>query len=74
MIGICAVAASDFDGARHLPSVHYRQVHVEQHDVGAFRPRAVDGALAVRRQDHVVAAPLEPARQEIPDLLVILDE
>ena len=54
-----------FKGAGDGPSVHDRQVHVEQDDVRPLARGLVDRLLSVGREDHVEAAPLEPPRQKV---------
>ncbi len=69
-----AGVAAGFEGAGGRPTVEHRQVHVEKDHVGLGGAGLLNARLAVMRQHHLVAAALEAPGQEVPDLLVVLDQ
>ncbi len=69
-----AGVAAGLEGAGGRPTVEHRQVHVEKDHIGLGGAGLLNARLAVMRQHHLVAAALEAPGQEVPDLLVVLDQ
>ena len=82
LVGIGGDEADDRDGAgeivvlqrpRHAPFFAAAKLRLEQDHVWLRRPRARQRGVAVGRQQHLMAAPLDPLDQHLAELLVVLD-
>lgn len=51
-----------FDGLRRGPTVHHRQIHIEQDDIGRGRFCAVDALFAIVGHHYRMAAAFQAAR------------
>jgi hypothetical protein len=72
--GILAVFGMFFQLTADLEAVHAREHEVEQEEIGRLAADAGQGLAAVGRAHGLVAGGLEIVGQELPNVLVVLDD